>query len=350
MRKTTSSMMKHVYKVQSEARNATLRSGVGHLVDSAWSYYAQAWMSESATSYADSLCYTAEDCGSDWAYFEEALWQVTKNIENVGVSVVTDSDFVELLEELGYHTVPCIDFDEDGLEITWWEVFSTKNDVNNFFANCDRSVINDGEMTKRRRANYEEEARNQEFGCLGVVLDFIGDLMYGSDSAEKLIEDYFGNVEDSAEERFCHSVAWREMHISYTTPKEIVGEVTKIGGVTLDEDDEPTPPEAICDDDGVKPLREDEDDFELSILEDTLKKAIATMAECRFEMVSRPTIGNLPIAGYFMDRDDDENVEVTNALFEVAEFDKAKDEILFRSTSGYEVYASEFLGWKSMRG
>ena len=121
--------------------NATNRSGKLRCNGMVWSEYGQAWMTPESASYVEAECFCDDDFTSLYDWYQKALMQISDSISLTGSGVCTDEYFAEILKELGYFIVPCIDEDEDGFPVEWYEIFSTAEAEENFYNNCDSSVI-----------------------------------------------------------------------------------------------------------------------------------------------------------------------------------------------------------------
>lgn len=96
-----------------------------------FSFEAQAWVTRDSYNAIEGDCIDHSFFTSDYDWYEPALRQIDEKLEKIHFAIVTDDDFADLLAELGYVTLPCIDW-EDGEEYTYIAVFANNEDCDNW--------------------------------------------------------------------------------------------------------------------------------------------------------------------------------------------------------------------------
>ena len=146
--------------------NSMLRSGTYVIKDwgNSWSFEAQCWLPSPVACDVDGGVYDDDENFDQYNWYEEALHQITKKIDLVGVAVITDdidNDVLpQILRELGYYLVPCVDFTEDDDQINWIEIFPTKLARDNFYDNSDTEVWLKPMFVDDTELGFDDNIRN----------------------------------------------------------------------------------------------------------------------------------------------------------------------------------------------
>ena len=96
-----------------------------------FSFEAQAWVSRETYDTIEGDRIDPSFFTSDWDWYEPALKQIDEKLKAIHFAIITDDDFADLLAELGYVTLPCIDW-EDGEEFTYVAVFANNEDCDDW--------------------------------------------------------------------------------------------------------------------------------------------------------------------------------------------------------------------------